>query len=143
MYLLTISRRRLFRKVATRQQPTTTQPLQAVKQNLQLCFLQLSQAIPMVCDSVFIFVVTTKYPPDRETIYDNEGKMDWTYAYNWIYMWCLTDVFHCSAHCTHFYLYLLFSKGFRQGFVHRFLKMVPKPRKELTMYTLRVQRKSG
>lgn len=102
-------RRRLFRQTSNQQKSSKNiEALKAVKRNLQLCILQLSQALPMVVHRALIFV-GNKWWMD-EFVNDNENKPILSHAYQFAIVWGLIDVVDSVEHFFHFYLYMALSK---------------------------------
>lgn len=112
-------RRRLHRQRFTEQHsPENRSKMKALKQNLQLCYLQLSQAIPIVVDRLLVFSKHFLYP---DVEFHNKTDEFLNKFYMAIFQ-DYTDLDFNFAHSSHFYLYVLFSKSFRKGFRKRVLK---------------------
>lgn len=95
--------------------------MKSLKKNLQLCYLQLSQATPIVVDRLVEFSKHFIYPADVEF----HSKTD--QFLNKFYMAIYSDISDLNfnfAHSSHFYLYMVFSKSFRRGFRKRISKQV-------------------
>jgi hypothetical protein len=119
------SRRRLFNKNkiqgSNRQQNNANaEALKAMKRNLQLCILQLSQAIPLVTARVFVFVGSRFVSGDY--IFNTQTKSIALY-YAWVYVWSTKNAIDALVHYFHFYLYATFSESFRMGISDRVKKI--------------------
>lgn len=77
----------------------------------------------MVFRQIVLFVANESYA-EEEFIYDNEGNVIWSYLYTYWKVWRLYYFADAFEHCLHFYLYMLFSSGFRDGFKQRVSKIL-------------------
>lgn len=82
-----------------------------VKRNLQLCFLQMSQAIPLFSTCLLYFIATMWFQENDET------QIFRSYVYHIVWgFWQYSDTI---SHFFHFYFYVIFSPSFRKAFVER------------------------
>lgn len=93
--------------------------LQTTKQTLQLCFLQMSQAIPIAAGRILYLILQVGVT--TELIFDDNKRVILYYAYLYRYLWISYDILRIFEHNTHFYLYFIFSESFRKAFIKRFL----------------------
>lgn len=96
-------------------------PLDAVKKNLQLCYLQLCLNVPLIFYNALFFVL--KWWKDAEIAAEKKkGNFSWAYQQAWLLLFLYTA--EAIAHFFHFYLYVVFSETFRVGFLNRFAEKV-------------------
>lgn len=145
MYTDLLFRRRLFKpgQSGGNNSNDADSPLEAVKRNIQLCLLQLSQAMPLAMQQGLIAITLIWWPASLfkcicEYNKENPPSMNEIIWYNQFtalgYVRNFLDGF---VHSSHFYLFVSFSKGFRAGFAKRFSKWVlRKQETELASSTL-------
>lgn len=108
---------RLLRRASGYTEQTPKRALDEMKlvvlsQKLQLCYLQLCQAIPLIINEIlFAIYVNTNFP----------DFITFEIAYWMQYMLFFVNFFDCLAHSFHFFLYIALSASFRDGFRKRFL----------------------
>lgn len=91
------------------------QSREQLNQKLQLCYLQLSQAFPLVISDCLGAFTCAQSP--------NFSSMSFTEAKKLHYAYVFQVFSDCLAHCFHFYLYVIFSKNFRNAFFERFARV--------------------
>jgi hypothetical protein len=96
-----------------------------IKSNLQLCYLQLTQAIPTAINYAsfavreFGFDISSSAPgwTSGSDLPRLVQQLDTVYRF-W-HLQLFVNISNVMAHCTHFYLYILFSARFREEFAYR------------------------
>lgn len=93
---------------------TDQETIQQLNQKLHLCYLQLSQAVPLIINDTLYAVYTALY---SNIAYD---KLTFEMATSLQYLDFFMNITDCLAHCFHFFLYFAFSGAFREGFKAKF-----------------------
>lgn len=105
----------------------STPPPVASPFNLQLCYLQLSQALPSAMNnSIYLFHqlaysdIIIGFLAIKTGLSYEEAQRHLAASYGDWYSSLAMDLTNYLAHCFHFYLYIAFSQRFRKGFRDRF-----------------------
>lgn len=115
-------RRKLFNKVNPNAESTKEAEKEA-KQNLQLCYLLMIQAVPIVFDVTIFFTGHLVFELDHEPdVLGPNGESLLTYAYGRMGIVSTLSLTEGIANDLHFYLFMIFAKSFRAEFRKRFLK---------------------
>lgn len=113
-------RRRLFRTIHPNGR-TPEWALEDINYNLRMCYLAVSQAIPLVIDAIFLYILNQWFDPTAPlNIKGRNGEKLLVYAYARFVMATISYLFQRVAHDLHFYLFILFVKSFRQEVLKRF-----------------------
>lgn len=115
-------KRRLFAQVSPEDHgapsvPAKSQGAEAIRQNVRLCFLQISLALP-ICLNKVAYYVAMKY----RSVTTPTGLVDFYKAYRFEYLEFFAASSDILAYSLHFYLYVAFSQTLRDAFRKRFLK---------------------
>ena len=106
------------------------QEIEMTRKHLQLCYLQLSQALP-VAFNYFVVAISFEYYAQFSSAGSSGYKivtsgvtltqaMDiLSLGYSVQYSYLLTEISNDIAHCLHFYLYFIFTRSFRQEAMKR------------------------
>ena len=106
------------------------QEIEMTRKHLQLCYLQLSQALLVVFNNVvfainneyfaqFASAVGVGYEAVTSGLTLTQAMDILSLGYSVHYSYLLTDISNDIAHCLHFYLYFIFSRSFRQEAMKR------------------------
>jgi hypothetical protein len=102
------------------------QAIVSIKQNLSLCYLQLSQTIPVTIHCLLLFIVRLTFKNTTIIQLDAKGRQIFTYsetfAYAYVICWNGTLIFESLTNDMHFYLFLIFGSKFREEFSKRILR---------------------
>lgn len=100
-------------------QVNETAPTQS---NLQLCYLQISQAVPIslnyilyLFDQALYGNLKTGFLAVSSGVSFSEALSDLQASYRLILLKVFLNLTNDLAHCFHIYLYILFSRRFREG----------------------------
>lgn len=89
-----------------------------MRREKQLCILLLALIIPMELKLICLYIGNRFYIDPFA--YDAKGQVVWSYLYAYEAVWFAVNLANVFEHCFHFFLYMIFSSGFRAGFRKRF-----------------------
>jgi hypothetical protein len=102
------------------------QKKQNVKLNLHLCYLTMIQAVPSLINQIMYAMLISRHSSYLigSAAIDNglsfQGAMEHLRSkYVGIYLNFFCSLSNDLAHCFHFYLYMIFCRRFRQGFLKK------------------------
>lgn len=113
----------------SKKRPSTkaAQTTDTAYQNVQLCYLTIAQAVPVVINLIMFAIIISRDSSvligsaafeEGLNFEDALNHLSKSYVSSYLIFCC--DLSNNLAHCFHFYLYLIFSRRFRQGFLKRF-----------------------
>ena len=106
------------------------QEIEMTRMHLQLCYLQLSQALPVAFNNVMFAIDRENYAqfssasrPGYKSVTSGltltQAMDNLSLGYCVQYSFLLTVISNDIAHCLHFYLYFIFTRSFRQEAMKR------------------------
>lgn len=107
------------------------QNAEKLRLNVQLCYLTITQAIPTAINEIIFAAYIVKYDRAFETglsailadLTLEEAMGELLSSNMQDYLIFFLHISNDLAHCFHFYLYVTFSRRFREGFLERLGKM--------------------
>lgn len=115
-----------IRQQSTLVNPNNSSTVSSTRSTLQLCYLQISQALPTALNYALYFIyivnysdITIGYSAISGGLTFEEAMQNLNSSYGEWYIRIFLNLSNNLAHCYHFYLYMAFSHRFRNAFMRK------------------------